>query len=120
MDPDLPGSDPADSASPRSEADGPVPAAASPAATPAAATPVARLEAALAALEAALEAQQRRADGRLAGLRRELDDMKAENARLAALLKAEQTRVQRLEDLTSAVSGRVDSAIGELESILEP
>lgn len=79
-----------------------------------------RLDAALTALEAALMAQRRRSADEVEALRKELQEARAENARLAEALKAEQARVQRLEDLTSAVSGRVDSAIGELESILEP
>ncbi|MFC3230302.1 DUF4164 family protein [Marinibaculum pumilum] len=79
-----------------------------------------RLDAALTVLEDALLAQRRQSAEELQAVRRELEQARAENARLAEALKAEQARVQRLEDLTSAVSGRVDSAIGELESILEP
>ena len=79
-----------------------------------------RLDAALSALEDALLAQRRQAADELQAVRRELEQARAENARLTEALNAEQARVQRLEDLTSAVSGRVDSAIGELESILEP
>lgn len=78
-----------------------------------------RVEGALAALGLALDQRHQNAERERQRLAAALDAARAENARLEELLKAERVRVQRLENLTAAVSGRVDSAIGELETILE-
>lgn len=78
-----------------------------------------RVEGAIAALGLALDQRDRNAEVERQRLAVALEAARAENARLEEMLKAERLRVQRLENLTAAVSGRVDSAIGELETILE-